>query len=75
MQKAQAAYGRLPWLYEARALEAQAYIALGRLQEREGRTERAVERYREAEAAYEGALEIARSAPSISEGLCNLGAP
>jgi serine/threonine-protein kinase len=69
LAKARAAFASLPWLYEARELEARIYATLGREKGDHGDQTAADEDYRRAEAAYQAALEIGESDPSIPQGM------
>jgi serine/threonine-protein kinase len=72
LAKARAAYGRVPWLYEARDLEARIHAATGIEKADHGDQAGARAAYQEAEAAYAAAQEIGASDPQVSEGQCRL---
>jgi serine/threonine-protein kinase len=74
VEKAQAAYARVPWLYEAHALEARVWSTVGREKHAVGQIEAANQAYRQAEDAYRVAAEVGRSAPSVPEGISRLEA-
>ena len=70
--KAQAAWKRLPWLYEARLLEGNIYTAIANKKRLEGESENAYSEYAKARKAYEAAIEIGESDGEAYEGLCAL---
>jgi eukaryotic-like serine/threonine-protein kinase len=72
LAKAKAAYEALPWLYEARVLEAQVHTRQAEAEVNGGRYAEARAVYAQAEASYREALQIGRSDSSIPEGLCRL---
>ncbi len=72
LERARAAYARVPWLYEAKALEGETYRVLGLGHEMAGRYERALASYRSADAVLREAARIGRSAPLVHEALCQL---
>jgi serine/threonine-protein kinase len=73
LAKAQTAYQRSPSFYEARALEANIYVAVGQeaIDDRGQNAEGAAALAR-AESAYAAAAMVGRSDPTIPEGLCRL---
>jgi serine/threonine-protein kinase len=72
LAKARAAYGRVPWLYEARELEAGIDTAIGTDKADHGDQAGAREAFQQAEASYDAARDIGASDPLVPEGQCRL---
>lgn len=66
------AYKSLPWLYEARELEGDVYVAMANEQRDHGRNSEAAASYDRAEAAYKEALAKGSSDGSVYESLARL---
>ncbi len=73
MAGARMAYQRLPWLYEARELEGDIYLAWANEKRNRGDFEAAMADYRAAERAYEAAATIGPSLHSVYAALGDLG--
>ena len=73
LKKAQAAYARLPWLHEARGLEARILTDRRRATKAlAGGCDEAMASFGRAEAAYRAAMEVGRSDETLPEGLCRV---
>lgn len=72
LQKAQNAFQKLPWLYEAKKLEADIFLQIGRNKQDKGEYDNAREDFNKADQAYKAAIEIAHSDSTIYENHCEL---
>jgi serine/threonine-protein kinase len=72
LKKAREAYARLPWLHEARGLEARILDVIGDDEGTRGQVDEAMEHFAQAEAAYHAAMDVGRSDETLPEGLCRV---
>ncbi|MGV8042341.1 MAG: protein kinase [Thermoanaerobaculaceae bacterium] len=70
LQKARAAVARIPWLYQAREIEGEVLVALGRAAWEKGERDRALAWFEQARAAYGEQVRMAPSDPGGYGGLC-----
>ncbi|HPC81763.1 MAG TPA: protein kinase [Thermoanaerobaculaceae bacterium] len=70
LEKARAAVARIPWLYQARELEGEVLVALGRAAWERGQREQALAWFEQARAAYGEVVRMAPSEPGGYGGLC-----
>lgn len=70
LQKARAAVARIPWLYQAREIEGEVLVALGRTAWERGERDRALTWFEQARAAYGEQVRMAPSDPGGYGGLC-----
>ncbi|MBX7222405.1 MAG: protein kinase [Blastocatellia bacterium] len=68
-RKAQEAFQQVPWLYEAKKLEGDILLAMGRDEQATGHYENAVTYFNQAAACYDQAATIGRSDPLVYLGL------
>ncbi|MCI0412148.1 protein kinase [bacterium] len=71
-QKAMESLRKFPWLYEARKLIGDSYLAIGNLRRDEGRNEEAMANYEKAQAAYAEASSKASSDAEVYLQNCGL---
>jgi serine/threonine-protein kinase len=72
VNKAQVAIQQVPWLYEAKKLEGDAYVQIGKEHQLENRFEEALSVWEKANEAYETGISMARSDSSMYESECGL---
>lgn len=70
LQKARAAVARIPWLYQAREIEGEVLVALGRAAWEKGERDRALTWFEQARVAYGEQVRMAPSDPGGYGGLC-----
>ncbi|HPW55462.1 MAG: protein kinase [Thermoanaerobaculaceae bacterium] len=70
LDKARAAVARIPWLYQAREIEGEVLVALGRAAWEKGERDRALAWFEQARAAYAEQVRMAPSDPGGYGGLC-----
>lgn len=70
LARARAAFGQLPWLYEAKRLEGEVHQSSGRRLFGLGAYDQALQEYQAAGSAYAEALEIGRSDAGVWESEC-----
>lgn len=74
LEKSRAAARRVPWLYEAFALEGQIHVSIGLRNSLHGDYESARDAFERAQDNFAAAVERGRSDARIYEGQCHLGA-
>ena len=72
LEKTRSVYTRLPWMYEAYALEGEIYRTMGYEQTTNGRYDAAHRDYRSAENSYRAAMQIGQSDSAMYEGLAEI---
>ena len=73
VRQSAAAHERLPWLYDARVLEGEAWREFGRELQEVGENEGAEKAFDSAEEALRRAVSFGRSDPAAFQSLCDLG--
>ncbi len=73
VRQSAAAHDRLPWLYDARVLEGEAWREFGRELLEVGENSGAVDAFDSAEEALRRAVSFGRSDPAAFQSLCDLG--
>src|SRR5262249_27629451 len=70
LKKAQEAFKKVSWLYEAKLLEGDVYLALGNEKRERGDYQGSVMEYDRCGESYNAAMEIAHSDVTVYEGEC-----